>query len=72
VVIIGLSINLILLGVAGFVLIVGSCLAALSSLRGPTRNGPVAFGPRSDTRNNKPTGLRMKMEDRMRRRFDEN
>jgi hypothetical protein len=72
VVVVGLTVNLALLGVVGFVLIVGSLVAAVSALRGPKSNGPISMSGRSDARNNKPTGLRMKMEDRMRRRFDEN
>jgi len=72
VVIVGLTANLIVLGVLGFVLIVASLVGAVSSLRGPRSNGPVSMGGRGDARNNKQTGLRTKMEDRMRRRFDEN
>ncbi|UQX87201.1 DUF3040 domain-containing protein [Jatrophihabitans telluris] len=73
VVLIGLTNNIIPLGVLGFVLIVGSCVAAASALRGPKTNGPIPLGPRSnDSRgSNKQSGLRNKMEDRMRRRFDE-
>jgi Protein of unknown function (DUF3040) len=71
VVVVGLTANFILLGVLGFVLIVGSLVGAISALRGPHSNGPVSLGGRGDARNNKQTGLRTKMEDRMRRRFDE-
>lgn len=74
-VLVGLTVPLIPLGVVGFVLIVGSCVAAASALRGPKATGPVPLGgPRSnDSRStNKQSGLRNKMEDRMRRRFEEN
>ena len=54
VVLVGLTANLILLGVLGFVLIVSSLAA------------------QAGTRNAKPNSLRTKMEDRMRKRFDEN
>jgi hypothetical protein len=72
VVLVGLTRNLIVLGVIGFVLIVGSCVTAVSALRGPRQSGPVSMtGRSSDTRTTKSQGLRTKMEDRMRRRFDE-
>ncbi len=71
VVLVGLTANLILLGVLGFVLIVGSCVAAASALRGPKQNGS-SLAAQAGTRNAKPNSLRTKMEDRMRKRFDEN
>lgn len=74
VVLVGLSRNLIVVGVVGFVLIVGSCVAAATSLRGPKQRGPISIvGRPNDSRpGSKQSGLRNKMEDRMRRRFDEN
>jgi hypothetical protein len=73
VVLIGLTQNLIVLGVIGFVLIVGSCVVAVTALRGPRQNNPLSIpGRPTDSRPSKPQGLRTKMEDRMRRRFDEN
>jgi hypothetical protein len=72
-VIIGLATTYIAVGVLGFVLIVGSCVLAVSALRGPSQSGPISMTERSGTnRNAKPNGLKTKMEDRMRRRFDEN
>ncbi|MGI8665843.1 MAG: DUF3040 domain-containing protein [Jatrophihabitans sp.] len=70
VVLFGLRSNLILVGVLGFVLIVGSCFAAASALRGPRTSAATALSNPQSTqgRNN---SLRTKMEDRMRRRFDE-
>ena len=73
VVLVGLTANLILLGVLGFVLIVGSCVAAASALRGPRQNGTATLASQAGhARNAKPGSLRTKMEDRMRKRFDEN
>lgn len=73
VVLVGLTKNLIAVGVVGFVLIVVSCVGAASALRGPKPTGPVsvdgpAIGQKSTS---KPSGLRARMEDRMRRRFDD-
>ncbi|MCW2522656.1 MAG: hypothetical protein JWO63_991 [Frankiales bacterium] len=74
VVLVGLTQNLIALGVVGFVLIVVSAFGAITALRGPKQNGPVGLVGGSNPPGNapKPNGLRNKMEDRMRRRFEEN
>lgn len=72
VVMIGLTEKLILLGVVGFVLMVGSCVAAASALRGPRQNGSSLAAQAGQARNAKSGTLRTKMEDRMRKRFDEN
>jgi hypothetical protein len=73
VVLVGLTANLILLGVLGFVLIVGSCVAAASALRGPRQNGSSSLAAQAgQARNAKSNTLRTKMEDRMRKRFEEN
>ncbi len=73
VVIVGLAVNQPLIGVFGFVLIVGACVAGASALRGPRQTGPISMTTHSnDSRNTKSHGLRTKMEERMRRRFDEN
>lgn len=73
VVLVGLNANLTLLGVLGFVLIVGSCVAAASALRGPKRNSAASLAAQANaSRGVKSNTLRTKMEDRMRRRFDEN
>jgi len=72
VVVIGLTTAVVLVGVLGFVLIVASCVGAATALRGPKQTGPISMttgqGP---SRASKPNGLRNKMEDRMRRRFEE-
>jgi len=73
VVLIGLTANLIVVGVLGFVLIVGSCVAAASALRGPRQSAATAIStPTSRTPSTRQSNLRTKMEDRMRRRFEEN
>ena len=73
VVIVGLATTYVVVGVLGFVLIVGSCVVGASALRGPRQTGPISMTPGStDPRNTKSHGLRTKMEDRMRRRFDQN
>ena len=73
VVIVGLATAYVVVGVLGFVLIVVSCVAGASALRGPRQTGPISMTSGSaDQRNAKPHGLRTKMEDRMRRRFDQN
>ncbi|MGX7680418.1 DUF3040 domain-containing protein [Jatrophihabitans sp. DSM 45814] len=73
-VLVGLVKIVIPLAVVGFVLIVGSCVAAVGALRGPKQTGPISMSGRpNDSRpGSKPNGLRNKMEDRMRRRFDDN
>jgi hypothetical protein len=71
VVLFGLTANLILVGVLGFVLIVGSCVAAASALRGPRQSAAASLSA-PPNQGNRSGSLRTKMEDRMRRRFDEN
>jgi Protein of unknown function (DUF3040) len=68
-VLVGLVANIIVLSVIGFVLVVGACGWAAQSLRSHPSvpsDGATPFGrvPRQ-------TGLRTRMEDRLRRRFDE-
>jgi len=73
IVLIGLTGNVILLGVLGFVLIVVSCVTAVSALRGPRQESNASMAASAkDGRKAKPATLRTKMEDRMRRRFEEN
>ncbi|MGH8960302.1 MAG: DUF3040 domain-containing protein [Jatrophihabitantaceae bacterium] len=72
-VLVGLVSNIIALSVVGFVLVVGACGFAVQTLR-PHSNVSVAAvteaGQKSKTP--RPTGLRTRMEERLRRRFDEN
>jgi hypothetical protein len=70
VVLVGLTANLIIVGVLGFVLIVACCAAAASALRGPRQSAASAITtPQSQA--SRQGSLRTKMEDRMRRRFEE-
>ena len=70
-VLVGLIANLVVLSVIGFVLLVGSCGYAAQLLRGRGRPGnsePTAGGsPRAPRQ----SGLKSRMEERLRRRFDE-
>jgi hypothetical protein len=66
----GLLSSIIVISVIGFVLVVGSCGYAVQSLRGRVSSG-IENGPRGD-KTPRPSGLRTRMEDRLRRRFDEN
>lgn len=70
-VLIGLTTQLIVISVLGFVLIVGSCVAAASALRGPRQSAAAAISTPQSAQARQ-SNLRSKMEDRMRRRFEEN
>jgi hypothetical protein len=69
-VLVGLVASLIVLSVVGFVIVVAACGWAAQSLRshpaGPTDTAP------NTVRSPRQAGLRTRMEDRLRRRFDEN
>jgi Protein of unknown function (DUF3040) len=69
-VLVGLVTNIIALSVVGFVLVVGSCGYAVQVVRGRDRNGaaPTSTSPSRSTRQ---SGLKGRMEERLRRRFDE-
>jgi hypothetical protein len=72
VVMVGLTKNLIALGVVGFILIVVGAFAAVSALRGPRPSGPVAVSrPSTNRASARSSGLRGRMEQRMRKRFDD-
>jgi hypothetical protein len=66
---VGLLANIIVLSVLGFVLLVGSCGYAVQAVR-HGRSATPSAGPERGT--SRPTSLRARMEDRMRRRFEEN
>jgi Protein of unknown function (DUF3040) len=70
-VLVGLLANIPLLSVVGFVLLVGAVGYAVQSFRhrGNATRSPAAPG---GARAARPGTLRSRMEDRMRRRFDEN
>jgi hypothetical protein len=65
---------LIVLSVIGFVLVVGSCGYGVQILRGRGRLGGTATNTGGTaSRGPRPTGgLKSRMEERLRRRFDEN
>jgi hypothetical protein len=69
-VLVGLVTNLIVLSVVGFVLVVGAVAFGAQVLR--NRVAPSAGPGPSSNKAPRPTGLRTRMEDRLRRRFDEN
>lgn len=69
-VLVGLITNIIALSVVGFVLLVGACGFAAQLLRGRGRPGAApASGSSGPARS---SGLKSRMEERLRRRFDEN
>jgi hypothetical protein len=69
-VLVGLLANIIALSVAGFVLLVGSFGYGAQTLR--TRGASTGSSPETRPRPARSAGLRSRMEDRIRRRFDEN
>ena len=71
-VLVGLLSNIVVLSVVGFVLLVGACAYSAQALRtrGAATPAPGAAG--SPQRGQHPSNFRSRMEDRMRRRFDQN
>jgi hypothetical protein len=71
VVLVGLATKIVVLGVLGFVLILGSCvyIATALSNRSGSRSSDNSAGGAPKGRG---TGVRSRMEDRLRRRFEEN
>ncbi len=72
VVLVGLVTNIIALSVVGFVLVVGSCGYAVQVLRGRGRTSTPNPSDAAQPAPPRQGGLRGRMEDRLRRRFDEN
>lgn len=72
-VLVGLVSNIIAISVVGFVMVVGACGFAVQILRPHTGSVSVPTAKQSDskTKASRSTGLRSRMEDRLRRRFDE-
>jgi Flp pilus assembly protein TadB len=68
-VLVGLIANLVVLSVIGFVLVVGACGLAVQSFR--SRSATVLDNPHPSGKGMRSSGLRGRMEDRLRRRFDE-
>lgn len=73
-VLVGLLATIIALSVVGFVLLVASCGYGVQTLRhrGTTGSGPSPTGASAAARAPRAGSLRSRMEDKMRRRFDEN
>ena len=68
-VLVGLLATIIVLSVVGFVLLVASCAFAVQSVRHrDSTSNPEPSAPRQP----RSGGMRTRMEDRLRRRFDEN
>jgi DUF3040 family protein len=70
-VLIGLITPLIPLSVAGFVLVVGACGYAATALRSRGHSRGTTPSAGSNVRQLRQGGLRSRMEERLRRRFDE-
>jgi hypothetical protein len=68
-VLVGLITSVIVVSVIGFVVVVGACGFAVQSVR--HRRGTIENHPANGARAPRQTGLRTRMEDRLRRRFDE-
>jgi hypothetical protein len=71
-VLVGLFTTVIVLSVVGFVLLVGACAFIAQTLRSRDRGTPPPPGASGARVVPKQSGLRSRMEDRLRRRFDEN
>jgi hypothetical protein len=70
VVLVGLATKIVVLGVLGFVLILGSCVYIATALSNRSaKSSDTAPGAATKSRG---TGVRSRMEDRLRRRFEEN
>lgn len=71
IVLVGLAAKLIVLGVLGFVLIVASCVYVATMLGSRPSGRGRGQGSTETTTKNRRSGVRSRMEDRLRRRFDE-
>jgi Flp pilus assembly protein TadB len=70
-VMVGLATKLVVLGVLGFVLILGSCVYIATALSNRSANRSSEASPDGAPKS-RGTGVRSRMEDRLRRRFEEN
>jgi hypothetical protein len=70
-VLIGLVFKIVVLGVIGFVLIVAACGYAAAMIRTRPTGGAAPASGRPAGGGKRNSGLRSRMEDRLRRRFDE-
>jgi hypothetical protein len=71
VVLVGLSSKLIAVGVVGFVLILASCAYAAGMMTRKSQPASEGGKPKSTSAPVRQPGIRSRMEDRLRRRFDE-
>jgi hypothetical protein len=69
VVLVGLATKIVVLGVLGFVLILGSCVYIATAL---SNRSAKASDTAPGATKSRGTGVRSRMEDRLRRRFEEN
>jgi hypothetical protein len=69
-VLVGLVTNLVVLSVIGFVFVVGACGYAAQILRGRSHGTTTASAPAA-SRAARQSGLKGRMEERLRRRFDD-
>jgi Protein of unknown function (DUF3040) len=70
-VLVGLIANLVALSVVGFVFVVAACGYAVQIVRGRGRGTSTAAVAGGGTRVPRQSGLKGRMEDRLRRRFDD-
>jgi len=71
-VLVGLVTTVVVVSVVGFVLLVGCCGWGAQMVANRARGGASASGTRpSSTGGSRPGGLRSRMEERLRRRFEE-
>jgi hypothetical protein len=70
-VLVGLLTKLVVLSVVGFVLIVAACGYLVQTLHGHTLTPVPTQHPRQQSKAPRQAGLRSRMEERLRRRFDE-
>ena len=69
-VLVGLVANIVALSVVGFVLVVAACGFAVQVVRG-RRSGVTTPAAATPARAPRPSGLKTRMEERLRRRFDD-
>lgn len=70
-VLVGLVANIVALSVVGFVLVVGSCGYAVQVVRARRSGSTTPAQSSSAVRTSRQSGLKSRMEERLRRRFDD-
>ena len=70
-VLVGLVATIVALSVVGFVLVVGSCGYAVQVVRARRSGSTTPAQPSSAVRTPRQSGLKSRMEERLRRRFDD-